>query len=114
MAPLNKEAILAAVDRKFVDVEVAEWGGSVRLGSMNAEERLEYEEIIQANGTNRNHSMGAMLVRSIRDESGERLFTDEDIAALSRKDPRILLDLYKRAADLNVLSEKSAEQTKGE
>jgi hypothetical protein len=114
MSFLNKEQILGADDRKYVDVEVPEWGGTVRIGSMSADELLEYEELTEANGMDRNDKMAAVLVRAIRDEEGRRLFTDEDIPSLKRKHPNVLLTLFRRAFELNKIGEDSAEKIQGE
>lgn len=116
MATVGKTQILEADDRKYVVVEVAAWGGTVRLGSMNAEERLEFEAVTRAKeaGDADADPMLAMLVRSIRNDQGAREFCDADAPALKKKDPSILLDLFRKAAELNVLTVESAEQVKGE
>ena len=44
MTLLNKSQILAASDRKTEDLEVKEWGGTVRISTMSASDRDKWEQ----------------------------------------------------------------------
>ena len=50
---LNKEQILNADDLTFEDVEVPEWGGTVRIRCLESTERDEFEQsLLDAKGKN--------------------------------------------------------------
>ncbi|MEU5950323.1 hypothetical protein ABZ793_32935, partial [Micromonospora sp. NPDC047465] len=54
MALLNRDAILAAEDRTYEEVNCPEWGGSVRLRSITGAQRDAYEQsLVQQRGGNR-------------------------------------------------------------
>ena len=42
MGLLNKDDIIKANDRKLIEVDVPEWGGSVFLGKMNLSDLLDF------------------------------------------------------------------------
>lgn len=112
MALLNRDQILAAVDRKFVEVDVPEWGGKVRLGTMTAAARDRYETSFLAfRKGDLDVSVRAALVAACAvDEKDAPLFTQEDVVALGAKSGTALLRLFNAAADLNVLSDKAEEK----
>jgi len=92
MALLTKEQILTADDLKSVDVEVPEWGGSVRVRALTGADRDSIQSLfINPDGTKKDISqvMNVMKLhaigKSMVDESGARLFTDDEIAALAKK-----------------------------
>lgn len=72
---LNKEAILEAGKVKTRTVEIPEWGGEVIIRQLDAAELLSLT-------TDADGSMTAAM--SIVDESGNRMFSDEDLPLLRR------------------------------
>ena len=89
MTLLSKSAILAASDLKFEDVPVPAWGGTVRIRTMTGAERDEFRASIATAEGEPGVAIGkfsaALLVAACVDESGERLFTASDMAALQAK-----------------------------
>jgi len=89
MTLLSKSAILAAVDLKTEDVDVPAWGGTVRIRTMTGLERDEFRASIAAadgeNGVPIGKFSAALLVAACVDDSGARLFTASDMAALQAK-----------------------------
>lgn len=86
MTLLSKSAILDASDLKHEDVHVPQWGGTVRVRTMNGIERDEFRAAIASEGdVPVGKFSAALLVATIVDESGARLFTAEDMAALQAK-----------------------------
>ena len=89
MTLLSKSAILAAVDLKTEDVHVPAWGGTVRIRTMTGQERDEFRASIAASEGESGVPIGkfsaALLVAACVDESGARLFTASDMAALQAK-----------------------------
>lgn len=117
MAFLNKKQILEAQDRTFRDVEVPEWGGTVRIGVMSAEQRDKYEtQFLKYRNGELPGSIRASLVAAtaIDPETNEQIFTQDDVVALGQKSGAAVGRLFDVATELNVLNEKAKEKLKGE
>ncbi|HUT12400.1 MAG TPA: hypothetical protein VMY42_18015 [Thermoguttaceae bacterium] len=88
MGYLTAEEILARDDLQTEDVAVPEWGGTVRVRTMTAGERDRFEERMWSGGNGEADKgiMRAFYVGSCTiDEDGKRLFTDEQMTALTKK-----------------------------
>lgn len=95
MKLLTRDEILQAPDLPVEEVEVPEWGGVVRVRALSGAERDALEaSIVEQQGSNVRinlHNMRARLVAmSVVDENGKRIFSDEDIEALGRKNAQAL------------------------
>lgn len=115
MTLLSKEMILAAQDRKFKDVEVPEWGGSVRVMEMSGEAYADYLENAfpqQEVGRKPNARRFAAVVVSccIVDAAGERLFSVQDVEALAKKSRKALDRVFEVADELNMLTPVARER----
>lgn len=112
---LSRDAILAVDDVQYEDVEVPEWGGRVRVKSLTGRERDALEaSMIVGKGKNANVNMNnlrAKLVgRSVVDEDGKRLFSDDDIAALGAKSAAALTRVYEVAQRLSGITQEDVEE----
>lgn len=92
---LNREAILAA-DKRLgrEEISVPEWGGKVLVRELGAADSIE----ISRDGDQIGAAFRALL-RSVVDESGECVFTDDDlpiVRALSQRSFRNLCDAMGR------------------
>jgi len=110
---LNKDQILAAEDLPFKDVEVPEWGGTVRIRTMTGGERDAFEaSIYETVGDkvqfNRQDFRAKLLSKVIVDGNGIRLFSDKEIAQLSAKSAKAINRLFDVAQEINGISK--AEQ----
>lgn len=102
---LSREAILTARDRKYDTVAVPEWGGDVKLASMTAAERLDYEALAaRVDKGEKIDLLVHMLATCAVDDEGRKLFRPDDVAALQDKHPAILFRLFRSAAALNALT----------
>ena len=115
MTLLSREAILKADDYQVVDVEVPEWGGTVRLRSITAAERDRFEQsLLVQRGNKREVNMrnarAKLVVLCAVDDKGNKLFTDEDIKILSAKSAKPLDKLFEEAQKLSGLSESDVEE----
>lgn len=112
---LTREQILSADDRKRETVQVPEWGGEVSVSNMCGSDRDAFEEsIIGSDGKPTLRDMRAKLVaRCIVDESGSRIFSDEDVTALGRKSAAALDRCARVAQRLNLIGDKELEEIKG-
>ena len=115
MAILNKDQILAADDLKSQKVATPEWGGEVIVKTLTGEERDSLEAaIVSSNGKsvvqNRENIRAKLLVRSLVDEQGQRLFTDTEVSALGRKSGKVLDRLFDIATDLSKVTPSDVEE----
>src|SRR4051812_5916733 len=120
MGLLTRDAILAALDLPTETVAVPEWGGEVRVRGMTGTERDAFEmETFSSNGKNKEANWANMraraLARGIVDESGDRIFTDADIALLGSKSAAAMDRVFEvfqrlnglRSSDLDTLAKNS-------
>lgn len=115
MALLTKQEILNAQDRKTEDVDVPEWGGTLRLRCLSGAERDAFEASL-TKGEGKNRKLDLVNVRarlvalSAVDESGGRLFDDNEVALLGAKSAAALDRAYAVAQRLSGLTDKDVEQ----
>lgn len=115
MGLLSRAAILAAHDLPHVDVDVAEWGGTVRVRSMTGTERDGWETLFlsaRADGkpTTVENVRARLVALTVIDESEARLFTDEDVALLGQKSAAALDRVFAAALSLNRLSKGHVDE----
>ncbi len=109
---LTKETILSANDVEIKEVEVPEWGGVVCVRGMTARERQRYEESLQGKKgqINTRNALEKLVVLCIVDKDGNRLFADDDIAALSKKSAKALMRVAAVATELSGLTKEDMEE----
>ena len=90
----GRDAILNAADLKHEDVDATEWWGCwIRIREMNALEKHEFG--IQLLGDDGEAHLSRMapdmmtriVMMCVVDKIGNRVFTDEDVQALGKKNP---------------------------
>lgn len=93
LAPLSKEALLAAEDLEQATVEIPEWGGSVTLRQITRQEAVDAEQAAQVNGkTDEN----LLLLYQLAASMVEPAFTREEITALGEKNANVVGTLCTR------------------
>lgn len=112
---LTLEQIKAADDRPFKVVAVPEWGGEVRVGTMTAKERDDYEYTIIAAGKSnpdeRIENIRAILVcRCVHNDDGTRMFADSDAGWLGNKGAAAVARVFDVAAKLNRITKADQEE----
>jgi hypothetical protein len=123
---LTRDAILAADDLKHEDVEVPEWGGTVRVRELTATERDQVESgtvnlSVGADGKPQadvNQSImesfrARLAAYSIIDEAGARLFTDQDMILLGRKSSSAMQRVFNVAMRLSAFTQGDVEELVG-
>ena len=115
MALLNKEQILLAKDLPSRDVNVPEWGGTVRVRTMTGLERDSWEaSVFEMKGkevqAKRENYRATLLARCIVDENNNRIFSDKDVLELGRKSALALDRLAEVAHELNGISKKDQDE----
>jgi len=115
---LNKEQIKSVSDLETQDVEVPEWGGTVRLKSLTGAERDRFEaSVVQGQGRNTTVNMqnlrAKLVAQSAIGEDGKPLFTEDDVKWLGEKSAKALNRLFNAAQSLSGLSESDVKELAG-
>jgi hypothetical protein len=111
MSLLNRETILKAADIKSERVAVPEWGGEVIVRGLSALERDGYEQ--RCYETSYANIRGSLLVLALVDEAGHRLFSPEDLAAISAKSAAPLDRLFDVARRLSGIGRQELSELQG-
>lgn len=107
---LSVEEMLAAEDVEYA--EIKGWNGIIRIGSLSAEEFLEWTE---ANEGEAKKTAGIRLVvRSLVDAEGRRIGNDKMIGQFKKKSQAIMERIVKEILKLNGLNTKSEKDTKND
>ena len=116
MALLSKEDILGINDRKFVEVAVPEWGGSVLVRSLTGRERDEFEaSTVETKGNKASQNFVNFRARLVSlcivDENKQRMFkTRSEIDALGNKSVAALQRVFNKCQELNGLSDEDVDE----
>ncbi len=113
---LNRNDILGAADLKTADVEVPEWGGTVRVRMLTGMERdqLAASIVMSADGKADMTGYRARLVAfTVVDDDGNRVFMDDDVGALCGKSSAALDRVFAASSELNKLGAGSVEDARG-
>jgi hypothetical protein len=106
-ALLDKAAILAASDLKTVDVDVPEWGGTVRVRSMTGTDRDAFESSLVTIGEDgaRKPDMtnfsAKLVAMTLVDPDGKLMFGADEVAHLAGKSAAALQRVFEAAQKLN-------------
>ena len=106
---LSRDTILNAEDLKSEDIDVPEWGGKMRLREMTGADREEYAEAVSGRAS---HYREALIAFSAIDAQGNRVFTIEDVEALSRKSDRAIQRLAEAATRLSGIGRAAVEDAR--
>ncbi len=115
---LTRDAILKANDIQQEVVEVPEWGGSVIVQGMTGQERDLFEKSIvqdDKDGENKRtvnyeYFRAKLLVYTVRNEDGTRMFDEADVEALGAKSGRAIQRIADVALKLSGLTEEDAKK----
>ena len=127
MTYLSRDTILQREDIVTEDVEVPEWGGTVRVRGMSGVERDAFEASLivqpeeQANGKRKRRRQQAtktsmanvrakLCAWCIIDENGAKLFSDADVVALGAKSAAALDRIYAVASELSGITDEDVEE----
>lgn len=111
---LTKDQILQIEDLQIKDVFVKPWDGYVRIRTMTAHERDQFEQEMFTNKGGKKERMddirANLVARTIVDEGGKRMFSDKDIKKLSSKSAAALDIIFDEAQKLNAVSNEDVEE----
>jgi len=109
MTALTKDQILKADDSTYDDVEIPEWGGTVRLKSFSGTKRTELYKQIEGrdkDGVKVDDALKfqlTLVAASIVNDKGEIQFSQEDVQYLAEKSSGVLDKLAEKCMRLNGL-----------
>ena len=108
MGLLTREGVLGRLDRKTRDVEVPEWGGTVRVAELTGLDRVAFEAaLVDKNRKGSIHA--ALLSRCLVNENLEPMFTE---AELDARAATVLTRLWDVAVSLNAVGAEEEEAAK--
>lgn len=112
MGLLTRDQILVARDVGHTDIEVPEWGGSVRLRAMTASARDTFEQKVHQSAKDGSPATvrALMAVMCIVGPDDQPMFTLEDVQALGDKSGKALDRIYDAVTKLNALTSKEMEE----
>jgi len=106
---LNKQQIKDVDDLPSKVVHMPEWGGDIKLKTMSAKHRIEFERL-NANTKTELETIIHLIMFSCVNEDGSLMFEKEDYTFLSNKSAKSLMRLFSEAVDMSTLSEKSLDK----
>lgn len=120
MALLTKQQILSAADLRTEDVKVPEWADpasgadTVRVKSLTGRERDAFEaSLVQTRGGKRETNLANIRAKLVSlalvDETGSKLFTEDEVAFLGNKSAAALDRVFTVAQRLNGISQADIE-----
>jgi len=115
MKELSSEEILNTEDILEELVEVPEWKGTVRVRGLTGRERDAYEaSLLEQRGRNTKANLqnarAKLVVLSVVDARGQRMFTESQIPQLGAKSAAALDRIWKKARDLSGMSDEDVEE----
>ena len=118
MSTLTRDGILAAKDRESEIVDVPEWGGSVRVSTLSGTDRAKYEGYLSKYQNREDGELPLefkerLLIYALVDDSGNRLFGDDQIEEIGSKSHDVLMELFKVASKLSKLGLEELEAEAG-
>lgn len=105
---LNKQQIKDVDDLPSQIVSLPEWGGDVKIKTMSAKQRIEFEKC-NSNSKTELETMINLIMFSCVNEDGSLLFSKEDYGFLSEKSAKSLMRLFQEAVSLSTLSNEGLE-----
>jgi len=105
---LTKEQIFAAQDLQSIDIDIPEWGGSVKVRAMSAIDRINFEK--EQKDLQPSEMVLKLVLLTCIDDAGDRLFENDDLEQLQLKSPNAILKIFNESIKLNVLNDKKIEE----
>lgn len=111
---LTREEIEGKQDLKIVTVSVPEWGGDVLVKELPSGVAEKFWAAMQAEREEDKppaHFRERLIVQSVVDADGNRLFTDDDVEMLAGKCNAAINTIYEMAVGLSGISDAEVEET---
>lgn len=96
---LKFEDIEKVDDRPIIAVDVPEWGGTVHLRALSAEEARKFNDVFE--GPQKKESAVHLLQKALVHEDGSQMIGPEGLEKLRKKSIKVVMRLAEKAAALN-------------
>lgn len=111
----TREKIFGAVDHRIEEVFVPEWGLTVRVRSLTAAERDDFEQSLIDQRGKRNkmdlrNARARLIVRTVVDDKGELMFNEGDVGMLGTKNAAAVDRIFEVAQKLAGLSDDDMDE----
>lgn len=115
MHELTAEQILSTEDIIEELLEVPEWKGTVRVRGLTGRERDAYEASLldqrgRSTKANLQNARTKLVVLSVRNADGGRMFTEAQIGEVSGKSASALNRIWQKAIELSGMSDEDVEE----
>ena len=114
---LTKEQIFQCTDIKIEKLHIEAWGGDIYVRSMTGTERDKFESSnvvkdrkTQTYDVRMENLRTRLVVLTVCDETGGRIFTDEDAKEIGRKNAAVIAQIYDVAARLSGITKEDIEE----
>lgn len=105
---LTREQIFAVHDTPFEEVRVPQWGGTVRVKTMNVPEGLAFSELLNRPEFE-DHFREALVIACAVDDHDQPIFAAEDLPQMVKRNARAFTAVFNVAAKLNGFSAEAVE-----
>ncbi len=96
----NCEEILNRDDFTFEELEVPEWGGTIRIRSLSGNERTKITNMVQKRKDGDGMFEQVVIFAAV-DENGKRIFRDDHLAALKEKSATVSQRIGQKVLELS-------------
>lgn len=112
MTYLSKDDILKADDLPARDVDVPEWGGTVRVRGLTGAERDRYDFVLAAvkDDPSKAQFRADLVGRCMVDEDGKRLFSDSEVTKLAAKSGAALDRIFDVVRELSGMGKGATDK----
>lgn len=100
---LTAAEILEKDDLPVQEIDVPEWGGTLRLRPLTAEEAISYNDTIKSGGDKR-HAAVILAGLCLVNEDGAPLFSAKEVQLLAKKSLSALMKIQRVALKINGLT----------
>jgi|SRR5690606_15571973 len=115
MALLSRDEIFSHDDHEYAIVPCPEWGGDVRVRSLTAREKDDYDSsLVQIKGDgsskmNMKDFRVKLVLLAAVDEDGKPLFVPRDLDKLAKKSSRPIIRLAEKIGELSATDDEAIE-----
>lgn len=103
---LTKEDILSKNDVTFLEMEVPQWGGTIRFRSLTGDEAIDFGKRLDDMDAKQEAVIDLFAISAV-DDNGDRLFEPRDIRQLRKKSWAVYLKAQNKLLEFNGYTDKS-------
>jgi len=109
---LDRKSIFKAVDLDVKKIPVPEWDGDICIRGLTARERDHFEASI-GTSANLDNLRARLVVLSVCNEEGERVFKDSDAIELGKKNAQVVNRLFEIARSMSGMTDADVQELEG-